>query len=550
MGNGAASAMVWTPHPEMPDNVSYFAWQPPTKSVSVRILPELLSEIARRSAKGCPEGGGLLLGSVRYAGAYTVTIESIEGIEGRFWRGFQQPHENAGRRRLELALARWRPGADRPLAAVGYYRTEAGEAALGPSRDDLMLIARYFSAPHNVFLFVRPARDDAAATGGLVCWQFGQIPETPDEEFSLEAPPFTLVTAQPPALQAPAQAVSVPPPGAPAVIAVRRLWVIAALAALLLLAAAAVGLFLMRGMPVRQAAPSTRVAVSPLALTADRSGTDYHVTWDRNAPAVLFASRGLLTITDSGSVRVIDLDLAQLKNGSLLYTPVSGDVLIQLEVIGSGPAATESVRVLGPGPARDGVQPAPLVVKPVPSTAVPVENTKAARVPAQPPPLVATRAFTAPAVSSSAAVPTPPEMAAAASVSSAPVVSVPSEPPPAEPQSQERTPATPAAPQRVSDYRPPRPIDQPRPAMNQFARQALVGAGNSVIQVDVEITVDKTGRVSAIKPFTGSDAVRRTLWSVAADAVRRWKFEPARLNDQVVEGPMTLSFRFGGSGSK
>jgi hypothetical protein len=510
----------------------------------------VLSEIARRSAADSPEGGGLLLGTVRYAGAYTVTIESIDGIEGRFWRGFSQSQENPERRRFELALARWRPGADRPLVAVGYFRTEPADAPLGPGNDDLMLIARYFSAPHNVFLFVRPDREGGSATGGLVCWQFGQIPETAQEEFALDAPPFALA-ADP--LQAPGPTPVVLPQqleGAPAVIAIRRLWLLAALIGLLLIAGIGGGYFLMRRTPGGQ--PASPPAVSRLSLTAERSGTDYRVTWDRNAPAVLFAVKGVLTIADGGTSRVVDLDVSQLKGGSLLYTPGSGDVLIQLEVIGNGPGVTESVRVLAPAAGHDTAQAAPLVIKPAPAAAPGGQGATPVRVAPEPPPLVPTRAFTPPASSSSfVAVAAPPEMGAEPAVRwSAPVLSVPTQPPPVERPPEEEAAATPPVPRRVSEYRPPRPIEQPRPVMNQATRQALMSAGGSVVQVNVEIVIDRTGRVSTVKPFAGTDTAHKRLWDVAADAVRRWKFEPARFIDELVESAMTLTFRFGGSGSR
>jgi hypothetical protein len=131
MGNGTASAIARTPGPATPGPPAYFVWQQPNKSVCVRILPGVLSEIARRSAADSPEGGGLLLGTVRYAGAYTVTIESIDGIEGRFWRGFSQSQENPERRRFELALARWRPG-----AVEGRERLHGGAAAHGRYLDE------------------------------------------------------------------------------------------------------------------------------------------------------------------------------------------------------------------------------------------------------------------------------------------------------------------------------------------------------------------------------------------------------------------------------
>ncbi len=253
-----------------PESLSYFVWQPPAKSISVRILPEVLLEIAAGRRPIRPKAAACSLARCGTPAPIRLQSNPIEGIEGRFWRGFSQSHDNSERRRLELALARWRPGADRPLAAVGYYRTEADGGALGPGNDDLMLIARYFSAPFNAFLFVRPAQDGTAAKGGLVCWQFGQIPETASDEFSLEAPPTALAIDQtvPPA--PPEAALPKRVPGAPAVITVRRFWFVAAVIALLLLAAAAVGFFVTRWSPAQGAG-----AVCPGRRSAARadSGT-------------------------------------------------------------------------------------------------------------------------------------------------------------------------------------------------------------------------------------------------------------------------------------
>lgn len=541
MGNGTASAMARTPDAVTPGTETYFTWQPRNKAVLVRILPQVLTDIAQSAGGDSAEGGGLLLGSIRYAGAYTVTIESIERLEGRFWRG-SQPQDNPDRRSLELALARWRAGADRPLSAVGYYRMSPGQGVLGPGSDDLKLIARYFSAPHNVFLFVRPAREGVPASGGLLCWQFGQIAETVNDEFPLEAPPLSCV----PAVPVPSQR----PDEVPQYIAIRRLWLIAGAIAMLLIAAVAAGFFLTRRGVYRQQEASSSNPAPALSLTAERSGPDYRVTWDRNAPAVMFATGGLLTITDGGIRRVIDLDMAQLKGGSLLYTPVSGDALIQLEVMGSGPAVTESVRVLSPGHGRDATAAAPLVITPAAPAQAQAESAKPPR-PASERPLVAARPFTPPSPASSAAVPTPPEVAVASAVrwTTPSVALLPNQPPPVERPAEADTPAEVEVPRRVSDYRPPRPIRQPQPILNQFARQALA-ARNSGIEVDVEITIDATGTVSSIKPFTGTDATAKRFWALAVEAVRRWKFEPATLNSQAIQSPVTLNFKFGGTGSK
>jgi TonB family protein len=74
---------------------------------------------------------------------------------------------------------------------------------------------------------------------------------------------------------------------------------------------------------------------------------------------------------------------------------------------------------------------------------------------------------------------------------------------------------------------------------------ALSRSGDPKGQVDVEVEIDATGRV------TGAKAVRSTGWAgrlmmpQAEAAARRWSFEPARLNGEAVPSRMVLSFRLG-----
>ena len=80
---------------------------------------------------------------------------------------------------------------------------------------------------------------------------------------------------------------------------------------------------------------------------------------------------------------------------------------------------------------------------------------------------------------------------------------------------------------------PPRPI-------RQFAPPVPPDMSGPV-PVDVRVTVDRTGNVSGVEVSKSHD---RNLIKLAADAAQRWRFEPARLNDESVTSEMILHFTF------
>src|SRR5579872_3361404 len=115
---------------------------------------------------------------------------------------------------------------------------------------------------------------------------------------------------------------------------------------------AVVGVFLFqlsRGRTGNLSTPTPKGALgSPLELKLERSGTDWRVSWNRNADVLLQAVGGHLSITD-GSLRTeLDLDPSELRSGSVMYAPVTGDVLVRLQVVGGNLAqpVSESVRVI------------------------------------------------------------------------------------------------------------------------------------------------------------------------------------------------------------
>src|ERR1035437_5329414 len=87
---------------------------------------------------------------------------------------------------------------------------------------------------------------------------------------------------------------------------------------------------------------------SPLALRVEHSGGELMLTWNRESSAIKSATRAVLAISDGAQHENVEMDLAQLRNGSIVYSPSSSDIVFRMEVTGSDQTKTtsESVRVL------------------------------------------------------------------------------------------------------------------------------------------------------------------------------------------------------------
>jgi protein TonB len=119
---------------------------------------------------------------------------------------------------------------------------------------------------------------------------------------------------------------------------------------------AAVALLLLSGMLVypglghksRRPAGAAGSDSSALALHVERSAGALLLTWNRDSEAVKNAARAELAINDGDQHENVNVDLTQLRNGSIVYTPSGADIVFQLSVIGkdSSKVESESVRVL------------------------------------------------------------------------------------------------------------------------------------------------------------------------------------------------------------
>jgi hypothetical protein len=69
-----------------------------------------------------------------------------------------------------------------------------------------------------------------------------------------------------------------------------------------------------------------------LGLGVTEYGDNLHLTWDRNAPAMPYAERGILLISDGEQNRILELDLRRLRGGSVMYRRLTGPVRFRLEL--------------------------------------------------------------------------------------------------------------------------------------------------------------------------------------------------------------------------
>lgn len=293
------------------------------------------------------------------------------------------------------------------------------------------------------------------------------------------------------------------------------------------------------------------VDASTLSLRVERNSGQLLLTWNREAEAVKTATKAVLTISDGPQVENVDIDLLQLRNGSVVYSPVTADVSFRLQVTSSDAEKSKSeyVRVLGtrPSPLAPAGEDAKSAAAKTPEAA-PAETAAVApgtEAPVETPvPAVPRQSLGAkwqqpaslgqrlrPATSSELAAPPSLERTASVSgnvpglpgLSQAPAAPKLTPPPQAAPP----PPAATAAPTRVGgQVQEATLVSRKDPVYPPLAKQARVQG-----TVLLEARVGKDGTVREVKVISGHPLLRQA----ASDAVKRWLYRPTLLNGEAVE---------------
>ncbi len=351
--------------------------------LALDVLERLQAEVLRGFGavpKRGAEVGGLLLGQIEEEdGQTTIHIENFEPVVCGYKRGpsFLLADDEAAA--FADVAAMWKKDSTKPVYAVGYFRSHTRDG-LNLAPEDIELMNTYFPDPGSVALLIRPNATKASLAGFFVR-ENGLFPETTPLEFPFrrwdltgEEPPahrsladrrrervgpelvrggrrsdgslpppinppgaFTSEPLQLPRegpssyLQPPASysqpMMTLPEPVKPEK-KVRWMWLPLSFMFLLLGVVLGFQSALFVGPKVTGVANMQDFALS---LTVQKSDSNLTVRWNRNAPAIRAGQRGVLEIEDGkGSPEPVELDLAHLESGSMIYRSQSKSVHFRL----------------------------------------------------------------------------------------------------------------------------------------------------------------------------------------------------------------------------
>jgi TonB family protein len=220
-----------------------------------------------------------------------------------------------------------------------------------------------------------------------------------------------------------------------------------------------------------------------LGLRIHVQGDDFLITWDREAPAIESAAKGVLRIQDGSERRITELQPAELANGSIIYRPSSDDIDFLLSVYArDGSVTKESVRAL------DGTR------------------SSRADVTDHAPQLVETASGQRSSEPKSSAV-------AMEARSRGPV---------------SRGEAVPEG-GMTADYIGPQPLKVVMPDVAQLAPESLPKG-----RIEIEVEIDAQGRVTAARLPAGGPRVSAEAARAAIAAAKQWRFEPAKLHGKSI----------------
>ena len=78
---------------------------------------------------------------------------------------------------------------------------------------------------------------------------------------------------------------------------------------------------------------------SAMALRVERTASELLLTWNRDSEPIRNATHAVLSIHDGTQDENVDLDLNQLRNGSIVYSPMTTDVVFQMKLTGKRPGS-------------------------------------------------------------------------------------------------------------------------------------------------------------------------------------------------------------------
>jgi TonB family protein len=512
------------------ESEAFLQWDDPGSPLTVRChvntLQLLQSDIAR-AGKDCT--AGILLGKRDES----WTVEYYDPLAPAQQEPSSSPFGTPSQ--LQTLVDRWNSKSNRRMEVLGVYRTALfGEAE--PGDDDFSALRAIAPEKESLCLLIESLPETVANVAlflvkdGAVLSRWDPKPasgwRTPAAGYAWDYE-FQSYTEQEKQNAAPSRSL-------------KWIWIMTCfvIATVLLF-----GFFQARRSSVDIVA-SVPPSDSPLGLSLQRADKDWRLTWSSSAPAIRHAISGKLFIADGAIRKTLDLDSGDLHAGAVIYSPHSDDVLFRMQVntSDSQTPATESVRILGePGGDSSGAFSDSLLITHRPVERVDNETA-------------AVTHSTLPAKEEKQAV-----SVIGSSVASKPIPignrngNAQSMPAPAisaaniNPQVEQLLPS----PSPVPAPAQPKPIPTGghiQPPKLLMRRDPIYPADASGMggTVELHFFITSQGTVRDLTVVKGSPVLRQA----AIDAVRKWRYAPARLDGAPIEteGNAVVNFKGNGSG--
>ncbi|HOL71515.1 MAG TPA: hypothetical protein PKW45_08720 [Bryobacteraceae bacterium] len=294
------------------------------------------------------EVGGVLLGRVETNGDPVVIVDDYEAVPCEHRRGPSYVLSEPDRKRLEKVLRR----ATGSKQVVGFYRSHT-RLGLYLDQDDMAVIDNYFAGPNHVFLLVRPDATKPGAAGFFIREEgdihrqstYLEFPFSRRELLKQSGAAIEQLEEPAPAPPPPPTRISLPRPVALPALPLRMPRVKWGLVGKIAAGLAAFA-FLEYQVLTQTRSPEIVLVDFAPSLSVAPSGAYLQVSWNRNAPAVLKAERGILHITEGGFRKELNLDEQQLRTGAVIYAPRSNEVNFRLDLLKGRTTVTESLHFL------------------------------------------------------------------------------------------------------------------------------------------------------------------------------------------------------------
>ena len=345
--------------------VPYYSWQPPQKPIAIQLQFDVIDRMILEVMKGFgavprrgAEVGGLLLGTRGQMGDQLV-VQVLD------FAPVACEHAQGPSYLLSANdLAVWSETIQRLQAGsteiVGYYRSHTRDG-LHLAPEDLSLLDEYFPARDLISLIVKPYATRASVAGFFffegesihsestylefpfrrkelgggvssvdrqaAAARFGQNRTPPTEPGERPIAESRIGPGPISSAVIPAESTVIPPKAKGA----RSGWVWIPLSFIFMLLGVILGFQIAISMRPRTPANPYLEAWN-LALGVQRLEDRLVVSWDRTAPAVRNANRGVMTILAGDDSRRIELSFNDLQAGQLIYRSSPSTVIFRLEV--------------------------------------------------------------------------------------------------------------------------------------------------------------------------------------------------------------------------